>query len=148
MAPRTIPNDRTLRCHGNKKKHTKVLPLTGREEPGDSGASHQVRRNAAAEVVRRWHHGQGLHGHVQPVPQAVLVDGREAAADPVRWSVGDVEVHVRGPLETHLAEDGPAHHVPRGELHDCLMEFRTTRGYIARESDHQWGDTLNLEPAG
>lgn len=49
----------------------------------------------------------------------MLVDGREAATDPVRRTVRDVEVHVRGALDPHLAEDGAGYHVPRGELLLC-----------------------------
>lgn len=90
--------------------------LTSSEQTGDGRATLQVSRYPAAEVVGGWDNGQGLVCHIESVLQALLVDAGEAVLQPVGRAVGDVQVHVRCSLKTHLAHDCAAHHVARSKL--------------------------------
>lgn len=64
----------------------------------------------------RGYHRQGLRCHVKAVPEAVFVDPGKATAGPVGRAVGNVEEHVGGLVEAHLAEDGAAHDIARRQL--------------------------------
>ena len=90
--------------------------LADGEEPGQRGLAVEVGAHAAADVVRRGHHRDGLLRHVDPEGEARLVDVREVLDEEPLPEVPHVEegAVVAAPLE--LAVDAAGHHVARRQL--------------------------------
>jgi len=90
--------------------------FAGGMEPGHRGASAHVGGDAAAEVVRRRHDGDGLLGHVEAVLPAGGVDVREAPLQERRALVGDVEIGAGVAADLHLVVDGAGDDIARRQL--------------------------------
>ncbi len=85
-------------------------------EPRQVGSPGAVNEDAAAGVVGRGHHRDGLPGDVDAELQAAAVDGGEVLADELRGTVADVQLHAVRAEALHLVVDGAGHDVPGGQL--------------------------------
>ena len=87
------------------------------------GQAMLVHQHAAAGVVRRRHHRDGLAGDVDAEVQAAFVDRGEVLLDERRRLVADVQVHAVDTQALHLVVDGPRHHIAGRQL-GTLVEAR------------------------
>ena len=76
----------------------------------------EVHLQAAAGIVRRGHHRDGLLRDVDAELQALGVDVGEVLADEGLALVRDVEVDAVQAALLHLEVDGAGHHVARGAV--------------------------------
>ena len=87
-----------------------------RPQAGQRGAAFQIDRHAAHHVMRARPDGNPVAGDVQIELGADGGDAGKAAANPLRIEVRQVEIDVRMPRLFHLADDGQADHVARGQF--------------------------------
>ncbi len=90
--------------------------LAAGEQTGYGGRAHQVTADTADHVVGCRSDRDKVGGDVHPQPQAGGVDLGEAAANPIRAQVTDVEEDVVGVVTLHLRPDGAGDHVAGRQL--------------------------------
>ena len=125
------PFEERVRGQPVRPVEARARGLADGPEPRDGGASLEVGRDAAAQVVRRGHDGDWLLGDVEAESKTLRVDVREVSLRGLRALVRDVEHHVVGARRLHLEVDGAGDDVARrevGERVNGLHEGRPVAG--------------------
>ena len=77
------------------------------------GARIEVRHHAAATVVGRRHHGDGLSAHIDAEFHAAFHDVGKMLAQERLGLVGNIQIYAVQAAFFHLVVDGARHHVAR-----------------------------------
>ena len=95
--------------------------LAARVEPRNRSAPVQIGDDAAADVVRRGHHGNRIVEHVVPELENAARDVGKSPEQEALPQTREIQEHELVAAPLHLGVDGAGDHVPRGQLVQAVV---------------------------